>query len=58
MTQLTEGNEVMATHNMILEAVEKSGIWGSFEVMEITTSGRQFVVAKDKFWEARLNTAC
>lgn len=41
----------MATHNMILEAVEKSGIWGSFEVMEITTSGRQFVVAKDKSFE-------
>lgn len=48
----------MATHNMIIEAVEKSGIWGSFEVMEITTSGRQFVVTKDKLWEARLNMAC
>ena len=54
MTQLTEVNEVMATYNMILETVEKSGIWGRFEVMEITTSGRQFVFTKDKFWEARL----
>ena len=44
----------MATYNMILETVEKSGIWGRFEAMEITTLGRQFVFTKDEFWEARL----